>query len=170
MLEHVASRAELTGVCQRLAAHYTALAEKESARFAAGYARLDKEREHYLRLIESCLANGLRQEVADLLEATWEYLDRQGRWLELLSAFEMRLTAARQANDRKDECVCLDYLGYTCHRCGEYEHALQWNEQGLAIARELSDKKEQCVLLNNIGWTYDALGEFLAKSEDQTGG
>ncbi|CAK8717784.1 hypothetical protein GCAAIG_07235 [Candidatus Electronema halotolerans] len=44
MPEYAASSDELTGVSQRLAAHYTALAEKESARGAAGYARLDKER------------------------------------------------------------------------------------------------------------------------------
>jgi hypothetical protein len=78
MPEHTVSSAELAGVCQRLAAHYTALAEKESARGAAGYVRLDKERVQCLRVMESCLESGLLAEVRGFVNTLDIYLARQG--------------------------------------------------------------------------------------------
>lgn len=154
MPEHVASSAELSAVCQRLAAHYTALAGKESTRGVVGYARLDKERVQYLRLLESSLGYGLWQEVKCLVEAIRVYLDRQGWWIEKLAAVEMQLTSARKIGDRKDEGWLLNNLGYTCERCGEYNKALAWYEQSLPIHRELGDKEGEGTTLNNIAAIY----------------
>ncbi len=90
MSEHAPSSAELTGVHQRLAEHYAALAEKESARGAAGYARLDKERVQCLNLLERCLTSGLWREVLNLAETINTYLDRQGYWIERLTILRNR--------------------------------------------------------------------------------
>ncbi|CAK8717940.1 hypothetical protein GCAAIG_07390 [Candidatus Electronema halotolerans] len=124
-----------------------------------GYARLDGERAHCLRLMESCLASGLWQEVKGLEGAMWEYLDRQGHWTDRLTALEMRLTAARQAGDRGDEGWCLNDLGDTCDNRGEPDKALAWYEQARPIYRELGHKEEELVTLNNIGAIYRQQGK-----------
>ncbi|CAK8717769.1 hypothetical protein GCAAIG_07220 [Candidatus Electronema halotolerans] len=158
MSNHTASSAELTEVYQRLAAHYTALAEKESARGAAGYARLNKERVQCLRLLEVCLASRLWQEVNDLAEAINTYLDQQGYWAENMAVVEMNLNAARQQGARRNESMCLNNLGYICGRRGEHEKALMWYEQSLEIDRELEDRQGEGLTLNNIAEIYQQQG------------
>ncbi|MCI5226587.1 MAG: hypothetical protein D3918_07980, partial [Candidatus Electrothrix sp. AX2] len=82
---------------------YIAFVREQSKLGLEGYARLDGERVHCLRLIESCLNRGWWKEVKGLEDAISTYLDRQGWWTEQLAALEMRLTAARQVGDRQDE-------------------------------------------------------------------
>ncbi len=156
MSEHVASSAELSIVCQRLAAYYTALAKKETAHGVAGYASLDKERTQCLRLLESCLNIGLLQKVKLLVRAISTYLDRQGYWTEDMAALIMRLNAARQAGDRKDEGWCLNSIGYNCRKRGESAKALACYEQSLSIRCELGDRQGKAWTLNNIAEIYCA--------------
>ncbi|MCI5136799.1 MAG: tetratricopeptide repeat protein, partial [Candidatus Electrothrix sp. AW2] len=127
---------------------YIAFALEQSAAGPKGYARLNGERAHCLRLIESCLNRGWWKEVKGLEDAISIYLDRQGHWTELLTAVEMRLTAARKAGDRRDEAWCLHTLGYTCWNRGENDKALFYYEQSLTINRELDNKKEQAPTLD----------------------
>ncbi|MCI5194387.1 MAG: tetratricopeptide repeat protein, partial [Candidatus Electrothrix sp. AU1_5] len=143
-----------------LAQFYIVFAQEQSKLGLEGYARLDGERAHCLRLIAVCLDGELWQEVKGLAGAMWEYLDRQGWWAELLTALEMRLTAARQAGDRRDEGWCLNSLGLTCWRRGEPDQALVWYEQCLPILRKLEARKDKGVTLNNMALIYDDLGRY----------
>uniref|UniRef100_UPI0040571625 tetratricopeptide repeat protein n=1 Tax=Candidatus Electronema sp. TaxID=2698783 RepID=UPI0040571625 len=142
-----------------LARSYIVFCQEQSAAGLQGYARLDAERAHCLRLIESCLASKLWQEVKGLANATYTYLDRQGHWTDQLTAIGMRLTAAQQAGDRKDEGDCLNELGCTCWRRGEYEQALRWHEQSLLIDRELGDRQGEASNLDGIATIYQIQGK-----------
>ncbi|RWX46711.1 Tetratricopeptide repeat-containing protein, partial [Candidatus Electrothrix aarhusensis] len=137
----------------RVALYYIEWCETQSAAGLPGYALLDEERAHCLRLIAACLESELWQEVQGLVEAIKIYLDRQGWWTEQIAALEMRLTAVRLAGDRRDEALCLNALGYTCGRRGEDDKALQWYKQSLLICHELSDQRGQGRVMNNIGLT-----------------
>jgi len=160
-LIHTYARTELplsADALKRLAGWYIDFCEAASEEGVQGYLRLDAERAHCLRLMESCLVSGLWEEVKLLVRATYIYLDRQGWWTEKLTALEMYLTAARQADDRKDEGVCLNNLGYTCERRGEREKALAWYEQSLPIQRELGDRQGEGATLNNMAAIYRQQG------------
>ncbi|MCI5195360.1 MAG: tetratricopeptide repeat protein, partial [Candidatus Electrothrix sp. AW5] len=143
-----------------LAQFYIAFAQEQSTAGRKGYVRLDGERAHCLRLIRACLDGELWQEVKGLVGAINEYLDRQGHWADRLTAVEMCLTAARQAKDRRDEAWCLNNLGYTCWRRGEYEKAIAWYEQCLPLWRELGARKNEGITLNNIAGNYRQLGRY----------
>ncbi|XCN75146.1 MAG: tetratricopeptide repeat protein [Candidatus Electrothrix aestuarii] len=145
---------------ERVAAYYIDWCREQSAAGVPGYARMDDERGHCLRLIRACLDGELWQEVKDLVGAIQVYLDRQGWWTERLAALEMRLTAARQTGDRRDEAWCLNSLGYTCARRGDQEKALAWFEQCLPVYHEQGMRKEEGVLLNNMAYIYDDLGKY----------
>ncbi|MCI5129338.1 MAG: tetratricopeptide repeat protein, partial [Candidatus Electrothrix sp. AUS3] len=145
---------------KRVAAFYIGWCKEQSAAGVPGYVRLDGERVHCLRLIGVCLERELWEEVKLLVRAIDIYLDRQGWWTERLTALEMRLTAARQAGDRRDEAWCLNSLGYTCDSRGEKEQALAWFEQCLPIRRELDDKQGEGVTLNNIAEIYRQQGKY----------
>jgi tetratricopeptide (TPR) repeat protein len=145
---------------ERVAAYYIEWCREQSAAGVPGYARMDDERAHCLRLIRACLDRGLWEEVQGLAEAVREYLDRQGYWTEQLTTIGMRLDAARRTEDRQDEAVCLNNLGYTCWRRGEYEKALAWHAQCLPIRRELGDKQGEGVTLNNMTLIYRQQGKY----------
>ena len=162
-LIHVYVRSELTLKrmwIKGLARFYIAFAQEQSAAGKDGYACLDEERAHCLRLMESCLASELWQEVKYLVGAINTYLDRQGWWTERLAALEMRLKAARQADDRRDEGVCLNELGTTCYKRGEYDKSIAWFEQSLPIWRELGDRQGEGATLNNIAAIYRQQGKY----------
>ncbi|MDU9048495.1 MAG: tetratricopeptide repeat protein [Candidatus Electrothrix sp. Rat3] len=143
-----------------LARFYIVFAREQSEAGLEGYARLDEERVHCLRLIESCLERELWQEVQLLVREINTYLDRQGHWTEQLSAVEMNLTAARKTGDRMVEGWCLNALGYTCTRRGEYDKAHAWYEQCLPIRRELEDRLGEGVTLNNMAAIYRQQGRY----------
>ncbi|WP_417910767.1 tetratricopeptide repeat protein [Candidatus Electronema sp. PJ] len=156
-LVHTYARSELVLSRERLAwlaIYYIDFCRTQSEAGLTGYACLDKERAHCLRLIESCLASGLWQRVQGLVRAVDIYLERQGWWTEELAALSMRLIAAQQAGDHKDEGECLNDLGYTCEKRGEREQALCWYEQSLLIHQQLGDRKEKGTTLNNMAMIY----------------
>jgi tetratricopeptide (TPR) repeat protein len=162
-LIHTYARTELAlskESLEQLAWYYIRFCEAASDEGVKGYARLDAERAHCLRLIESCLESKRWQEVKRLVRVTYIYLDRQGYWTELLAAIEMNLTAAQQAGDRKDEGWCLNSLGYTYWRRGEYEKALSYYEQGLPIYCEVGNRQGEGAILNNIAAIYDAQDKY----------
>ena len=162
-LIHTYARTELalsTDALKRLAKWYIAFCRAASAEGVQGYARLDKERAHCLRLLESCLESQLWQEVQALVGAISVYLDRQGWWTEQLAAVEMNLKAARLAGDRNDERWCLNELGCTCYKRGEYDKSIAWFEQSLPIDRELGDRQGEGVTLNNMAAIYQQQGKY----------
>ncbi|CAK8714175.1 hypothetical protein GKODMF_05775 [Candidatus Electrothrix gigas] len=145
---------------ERVAAYYIRWCREQSAAGVPGYARLDDERAHCLRLIKACLDGELWQEVKGLVGAIDIYLERQGWWTEELAALEMRLTAARQAGDRRDEAWCLNSLGCTCSNRWEKEQALVWYDQSLPIERELGDRQNEGITLNNMAEIYRQQGRY----------
>jgi tetratricopeptide (TPR) repeat protein len=162
-LVHTYARKELAlskESLERLAAYYIEWCEAQSKAGKEGYARLDAERAHCLRLMESCLASKLWQEVQDLVEGISLYLDQQGWWITRLVAYDIRLIAAQQSGDRRDEGVCLNNLGYIYKRRREYDKALSYYEQSLLIRRELGDRKGEGVTLNNMAEIYRARGIY----------
>ncbi len=162
-LVHTYARTELTlskESLERLALWYIDFCWTQSQAGLEGYARLDGERAHCLRLMESCLDGELWQEVKLLVRTIAHYLRLQGWWTELLAALEMRLNAARQVGDRRDEGWCLNSLGYTCERCREPNKALSWYDQSLPIFRELGERKEEGALLNNMAEIYRQHGKY----------
>ncbi len=161
-LVHTYAREELAlskESLERLAAWYINFCKAACEEGAKGYLRLDAERAHCLRLMESCLESKLWRDVKGLVRAINIYLDRQGWWTERLAALEMRLTAARQAGDRKDEGWCLNSLGYTCNNRGEPDKALAWFEQCLPIRREIGDRVGEGRTLNNMATIYRQQGK-----------
>ncbi|WP_446007831.1 tetratricopeptide repeat protein [Candidatus Electrothrix sp.] len=157
-LIHTYSRTELAlskESLERLAAYYIYFCEEQSQAGLEGYACLDKERAHCLRLTESCLNSRLLDEVQALVRAIIIYLDRQGYWTEKLTIVSMRLNAARLKEERRDESWCLNELGETCWKLGEYARALEYYEQSLLIHREWGYRQGESLTLNNIGLIYD---------------
>lgn len=139
---------------KRVAAFYIDWCREQSAAGVSGYARMDGERVHCLRLIGACLEKELWEEVKGLVGAIHVYLDRQGWWTAELTALEMRLTATRKISDRRDEVLCLNRLGITCWRRGDFKQALKWYEHCLPLWRELGDLQGKGMTLNNIAGIY----------------
>jgi len=144
---------------KELAAYYIGFCETQSKAGLEGYAHLDRERAHCLRLIEACLDSGLWQEVTYLVGTIGEYLERQGYWAERISNLEMYLTAVRQTGDCRNEALCLNALGYICWRCKEHEQALQCYKKLLPICRELDYKREEGIALVGIAADYHNQGK-----------
>jgi tetratricopeptide (TPR) repeat protein len=169
-LVHTYARTELALSTERLellAGYYINFCRIQISAGLKGCARLDGEWEHCLRLIESCLESGLWQEVKLLVEAIYEYLDFQELCMAETAVWDMRLRAAKQAGDRRDEGECLHNLGWICHKYNvfpayeynEYEKALSYNEQSLSIAREQGDRKQEGMVLNSIAMIYQDMGK-----------
>ncbi|WPD22194.1 MAG: tetratricopeptide repeat protein [Candidatus Electrothrix scaldis] len=140
---------------ERLTGYYIYFCEEQSQAGLEGYACLDKERAHCLHLTESCLNSGLLDEVQALARAIITYLDRQGHWAEKLTIISLRLNAARSKGDRRDESWCLNELGETCWKLGDYARALEYYKQSLLIHREWGNRQGESLTLNNIGLIYD---------------
>jgi tetratricopeptide (TPR) repeat protein len=161
-LVHTYARTELAlskEELERLAASYISFCRVASAGNAKAYALLDAERAHCLRLIESCFESKLWQKVKRLVWLIGDYLNLQGYWVELIIALEMRMTAAQQSGDYQDEGWCLNSLGSTCERRGEYEKALDYYQQSLKIHSELGDRQGEGAILNNIAAIYHDHGK-----------
>uniref|UniRef100_UPI004056800D tetratricopeptide repeat protein n=1 Tax=Candidatus Electrothrix sp. TaxID=2170559 RepID=UPI004056800D len=126
---------------------------------AKGYSCLDSERTHYLKLMEVCLHNELWLAVQILEGILSEYFDFQAWWTERLIALSMRLKAARQAGDQKDEALCLNNIGYTYHQRGEYINAVDFYKQSLSIRRNIGDRQGEGAVQNNIGSIYRKQGK-----------
>jgi tetratricopeptide (TPR) repeat protein len=162
-LVHTYARTELAlskESLERLAGYYISFCKAACAEHAKGYARLDGERAHCLRLMENCLKRGLIGELSHLAGEMDIYLDMQGHWIDYQMAFNMMLTGSRQAGHRHNEGWCLNQLGLIYRKSGKYKKALAYFKQCLPIWRKLGEEKDEGQTLNNIGWTYDAQGNY----------
>ena len=162
-LVHTYARTELAlskESLKRLAWLYIHVCQSANEAGIEGYAFLDSERAHCLRLMESCLASELWLEV-QVLEGTIDtYLDRQCWWTERLAALEMRQATAQQTGDRRDEGVCLNSFGCLFNKRGEIEEALSCFKQSLSIRRALGDRQGESMTLNNIAESYRQQGNY----------
>ena len=74
----------------------------------------------------------------------------ESEYLDQMTVFGMRLTAARQAGDREREGMPLDNIGRLYHDQGDYEQALSYYEQHLAVCWVLRDKIGAGRTIDNI--------------------
>ncbi len=144
----------------RLSAYYTAFAREQTAQGVPGYARLDTERSHIMRMLETCKEREQWQALSDLVKAAWKYLDLRGYWTDFQTALELNLIAAQQQGDRKDEGWCAGSLGYLAKKRGDYATALTYSEQSLAIHRKVGNKAMEGTTLNNLATTAYAKGDY----------
>ncbi|MCP4365056.1 MAG: tetratricopeptide repeat protein, partial [Planctomycetes bacterium] len=144
---------------ERVTEYYIWFCTEQSKAGLEGYARLDEERAHCLRLIESCFNRELWEEMKDLVGVIDIYLEQQGWWIEELAALEKALIASQQTGDRKGEDWCLNSLGYTCTHRGDYEKALACYKQCLPIQRKLDNRQREGTTLNNIAEIHRQQGK-----------
>lgn len=167
-LIHTYARERLTvtaEVMQDLAAYYTEFATEQGQQGMDGYARLDTERAHLMKVLERCQEQEEWHALSDLVWAVSHYLDIRGYWTERLSALEMGVIAAQKQGNREDEGRLLNNIGCTCLHQSDYATAVQYLEQSLAIQQEIGDKAGEGVTCWNIGNIYLQQGN-LEKAEE----
>ncbi len=147
---------EATG---RLASYYTALAEEQSALELEGYVSLDVERPHLMGVLERCVRQEAWEAALGLAAAADDYLDTRGYWVELVTALEAGLTAARALSRRYDEGAFLGNLGIAYSALGQVERAIEYYQQALTIAREIGDRGGEGNTFGNLGNAYSNLGQ-----------
>jgi tetratricopeptide (TPR) repeat protein len=144
-------------VITRLVDYYTTFAREQQG--SAGYAHLDWERAHLLRLVEGCAE---RQAWAGVYEVVWAidgYLEIRGYTVERRVALEAAVVASQQLGQRRDEGACLGSLGNAYSNLGEVQRAIEFYEQALSIAREIGDRHNEGASLGNLGLAYSNLGQ-----------
>ena len=146
-------------VVTRVVSYYTQLADEQSQQGPTGYAILDAERPHFLRLLDTCLASQDWEAVKTLVWAIDNYLDIQGHWTERVTFLEAGLVAERALGLQKDEGAFLGKLGNTYHALGEVEKALECYEKALVIQQQIGDVIGEADTLDNLGNIYRDLGE-----------
>ncbi|MCK6629104.1 MAG: tetratricopeptide repeat protein [Anaerolineae bacterium] len=143
---------------RRLAACYVALAWEQSALGREGYARLDADRPHFLRVLTDCVEQEEWEAAYGLAAAIEEYLDRQEYLAERVIANEVGLMAAWQLG-RPNEGDWLGNLGDTYRTMGHAKWAIEHFEQALATARQNGDRHSEGNSLGNLGLAYRDLGQ-----------
>ena len=149
-------------VVRRLAGSYHALARAETRQGVVGYARLDEERPHVMRVLAVYVERevwGLAQSLASVIDG---YLGLQGHWTEWIQALDNGLAAARGAGDRQQEGVFLGKLGraYSGLRLGQVHEAIGYYERALAISQEVGDRHAEGAHLGDLGRAYNDLGKL----------
>ena len=144
---------------RRLADYYTTFAEEQSEQGLAGYARLDTERAHLLRVIARCQAQEEWQAVNALVWAVEDYLDTRGYWTERVTALTAGIHAARQQGERYDEGAHLNHLGLAYRALGRVDKAIEYHKQALVISREIKNRLREGQDLGNLGLAYADLGQ-----------
>jgi tetratricopeptide (TPR) repeat protein len=149
-------------VLNRLAAYYTDFAREQSQQGLEGYARLDMERAHIMRVMEACKEQEHWQAVTKLVWAVGtndDYLSLQGYWTERQIALEAGVQAAQNLGDRRDEGAFSGNLGSAYYNLGQVEYAITYYDQALAISREIGDRRNEGAWLGNLGLAYASLGQ-----------
>ena len=144
---------------RRLAAYYFAFARGQSEQGLAGYARLDTERVHLLRVIARCQAQEDWQAVNALVWAVQSYLGIRGYWTERVTALTVGIHAARQQGERYDEGAHLNHLGLAYADLGQVAQAIEYHKQALVISREIKNRLREGQDLGNLGLAYADLGQ-----------
>jgi tetratricopeptide (TPR) repeat protein len=160
-LVHAYARQRLTPpakAVRRLAACYMALAWEQNALGREGYARLDADRPHLLRVLTDCVEQAEWEAAYGLAAAVEDYLDRQAYLAERVIANEVGLMAAWQLG-RPNEGDWLGNLGDTYRTMGHARWAIEHFEQALTTARQSGDRPSEGNSLGNLGLAYRDLGQ-----------
>jgi len=161
-LIHTYARTELLpddAVFSQLVKYYETFAEEQSEKGIEGYARLDPERPHILRIIKGCAERKDWQEVSTLVWAVEDYLDIRGYGIDRVVALETGVVAARELKDQRDEGAFAGNLGSAWYSLGQVDKAIEYHEQALTISRETGDRRNEGNWLGNLGLAYRDLGQ-----------
>lgn len=161
-LVHAYAQTQLTPpkrAIHRLVATFVAMVWEETVLGAEGYARLDRDRPHFMRVLDKCLQWEDWEAAYGLAAALEDYLDRQGFWAERVIANEIGLITAWQLG-RPSEGAWLSNIGDTYRTMGHARLAIRHFEKALATARETGDKHSQGNSLGNLGLAYRDLGQI----------
>jgi len=148
-----------TRAIHRLAATFVAMIWEETMLGAEGYARLDRDRPHFMRVLDTCLQWEDWEAAYGLAASLEDYLDRQGFWAERVIANEIGLITAWQLG-RPSEGAWLSNIGDTYRTMGHARWAIRHFEKALVTARETGDKHSQGNSLGNLGLAYRDLGQI----------
>jgi tetratricopeptide (TPR) repeat protein len=162
VLVHNYARKHLTApakALRRLTASYVALAWEQSALGPEGYAVLDANRPHIMKILTECLQWEDWEAAYSLAAAIEDYLDRQGYWSERVIANEVGLITAWQLG-RPNEGAWLSNLGDTYRTMGHARWAIKHFEKALATARQNHDQHSAANSLGNLGLAYRDLGQL----------
>lgn len=162
-LIHTYARRRMTvepEVIKRLTVYYSAFTRKQQEQGVEGYTRLDTERAHLMRVMESCQGQGDWKAVTDLVKAADNYLDIRGYWTERQIALKMGVIATQHLRDRWEEEMFWGKLGITYRMQGNLVQAVSALQQALTIARKIGDRHGEGSHLGNLGLAYIALGQM----------
>lgn len=143
---------------RRLATCYMAMAWEQSGLGREGYAKLDIDRAHFMRVLNECVKLEDWEAAYGLAAAIEDYLDRQEHWSERVIANEVGLIAAWQLG-RPNEGDWLGNLGDTYRTMGHAKWAIEHFEKALATARQNGDRPSEANSLGNLGLAYRDLGQ-----------
>jgi len=144
---------------RQLATYFVALAWEQGVLGPEGYARLDVERPHIMKVLSGCVEWEDWEAAHGLAVAIEDYLDRQGYWAERVIANEVGLIASWQLG-RPSEGAWLGNLGDTYRIMGHTKWAIEHFEKALATARQTGNLHSQGNALGNLGLAYRDLGQL----------
>lgn len=137
-------------VVRRLAEYYTALAEAESAKGLEGYARLDEERTHIMRVLAGCVEREQWAAAMKLVMTADRYLDIQGHWVDRLETLKIGLTTANQTDIPLVKASFMGQLANVYSDLGQTQEAIEYYQQGLVIARETKNNALEALMLGSL--------------------
>ncbi|MDM8525831.1 tetratricopeptide repeat protein [Desulfococcaceae bacterium HSG8] len=139
-LIHTYSRKELapdTEVIRKLAGYYVTFAREQGRQGGRGYARLDEERAHIMKITEACKDRGEWDSVTALVWAVDNYLDTRGYLTERLAMVTMGADAARESGDKQEESFFLNSMGICCANMGSLNEAVQHFSMAIELMQGL---------------------------------
>jgi len=122
---------------EKIADYYNSYAKKHDEQCPKGYALLNQERAHIMRVIEECKTREIWQRVNDLAWAAEGYLDMCGYWTDRIVALESGVKAAKNLKDRQDEGGHLGNIGNAYSDLGQIEEAVEYYQESIAIYKEI---------------------------------
>jgi len=161
-LIHTYARTELLPddtVFSQLVDYLINFAEEQSKKSLEGYARLDPERPHILRIIKGCAERGNWQESINLIDEIDSYLDIRGYGIDRVVALETGIIAARELKNRQNEEAFTGNLGSAWYSLGQMDKAIEYYQLALTISRETGDRRGEGSILGNLGNAYSDLGQ-----------
>jgi tetratricopeptide (TPR) repeat protein len=147
-------------VYERLVFYYQKLAEEQCLKGPEGFARLEIEREHLMRVLDICKDQLHQRAVIDFGQAIYDYLNLKGYRFDQIIVLEKGLKASKDLKDRQEEVGHLNRLGTTYQKLGNPKKAISYHEQAIAIARESNNRKGEGISLGNLGSAYRELCKY----------
>ena len=150
-------------IVESVAGYYYSCAEEHAKLGPKGYALLDVERAHIMRLMEECKAREIWQWVNDLVWAVaahQSYFEMCGYSIDRKDALKYGLEASQKLYNKEDEASHLGALGNVYKMLGKVDKAIECYEKSLAISREVKNFLEESHMLSNIGILCKDFGQI----------